>query len=193
MRINDIKILELSTKLFPCLDFNHMNYMPFIDQKIQWWARPFYAFWDWDRDFWKLVSKFETETETLEISLKFWDWDWDFMRLVSKLETETETTLVSVSVSRPKSRSSLPNLAPWNFFKKIEILIIFQQNVATVGLVAVMVMQRWARLWSRDWDWDQGGLSLGLKLWDQKDKVSVSVSKFETDLKSLSLSLKFWD
>ena len=53
--------------------------------------------------------------------------------------------------------------------------------------------QRWARLWSRDWDWDQGGLSLGLKLWDQKDKVSVSVSKFETDLKSLSLSLKFWD
>ena len=42
------------------------------------------------------------------------------------------------------------------------------------------IKQRWARLWSRDRDWDQGGLSLGLKLWDQSIKVSVSVSSFET-------------
>ena len=53
--------------------------------------------------------------------------------------------------------------------------------------------QRWARLWSRDWDWDQSGLKAGLKLWDHLPKVSVSVSKFETDFKSLSISLKFWD
>ena len=53
--------------------------------------------------------------------------------------------------------------------------------------------QRWARLWSRDWDWDQSGLKAGLKLWDHLPKVSVSVSKFETDFKSISISLKFWD
>ena len=72
-----------------------------------WWARPSIAFWDWDWDFCIVVSKFETDTETFEISLKFWDWYWDFWQVVSKLETGLETTLVSVSVSRPKSRSSL--------------------------------------------------------------------------------------
>ena len=91
-----------------CLDFNQMNYMPFIDPKIQWWARPFYAFWDWDRDFWILVSKFETETETLEISLIFWDWYWDFGLLVSKNETETETLMLQSQSLRPRLRP------PWS-------------------------------------------------------------------------------
>ena len=36
------------------------------------------------------------------------------------------------------------------------------------------------------------GLSLSLKVLDQKTKVSVSVSIFETDV-GLSLSLNFWD
>ena len=44
-------------------------------------------------------------------------------------------------------------------------------------------------LWSRDWD--LGGLSLGLKPWDQLFKVSVSVSILE--IKVMSLSLKIWD
>ena len=93
MKINDIIILWLFTKLFPCSDFLQMNCTPFIEAKIQWWARPSYAFWDWDRDFRILVSKFKTETETLEISLIFWDWYWDFGLLVSNNETETETLM----------------------------------------------------------------------------------------------------
>ena len=52
--------------------------------------------------------------------------------------------------------------------------------------------QTWARLWSRDWDWNLGGLSLVLKPWDHLFKVSVSVSILETIVKSLSLSLKLW-
>ena len=51
----------------------------------------------------KLVSNFETETETLYICLKSWDWYWDFcpgyqklrLRLrpwsVSNIETDTDT------------------------------------------------------------------------------------------------------
>ena len=35
--------------------------------------------------------------------------------------------------------------------------------------------------------------SLSLIFWDQKSKVSVSVSKFETPIQRLSLSLKFWN
>ena len=100
--------------------------------EIQWWARPVYAFWDWDRDFWILVSKFETETETFEISLKFWDWDWDFILLVSKLETETETTLVSVSVSRPKSRSSL--ICVWAAIKTISSPNLLETNIPNIRL-----------------------------------------------------------
>ena len=54
--------------------------------------------------------------------------------------------------------------------------------------------QRWARLWSRDWDWDQGGLKAGLKLWDHLPKVSVSVSNFETTMqKSQSQSQNAMD
>ena len=78
-----------------------------------WWARPSIAFWDWDWDFCIVVSKFETDTETFEISLKFWDWYRDFWQVVSKLETGLETTLVSVSLSRPKSRSSLNQSGGW--------------------------------------------------------------------------------
>ena len=40
--------------------------------------------------------------------------------------------------------------------------------------------------------WDLAGLSLSLILWDQNNKVSVSVSKVETEIQSLSLSLKNW-
>ena len=64
--------------------------------EIQWWARPVYAFWDWDRDFLILVSKFETETETFHNGINLWDWDWDFHPLVSNFETETETFELSI-------------------------------------------------------------------------------------------------
>ena len=67
-------------------------------------------------------------------------------------------------------------------------------------LLTKRTQQSWARLWSRDWDWDLGGLSLGLKPWDPYSKsqyqsqflrpnwrVSVSVSNFDTiDQKSRS-------
>ena len=71
--------------------------------------------------------------------------------------------------------------------------LCFLVKVRNIFFYSTTGIQRWARLWSRDWDWDQGGLKAGLKLWDHLPKVSVSVSKFETDFKSISISLKFWD
>ena len=52
-----------------------------------------------------------------------------------------------------------------------------------------------------DWWWSQSqrlrpkdkSLSISLNFWDQYNKVSVSVSKFDTNFKSISLSIKNWD
>ena len=100
-------------------------------------------FWDWDRDFWPLVSNCETDIDTFDMQpqtlrprlsfhrsgLKTQDWDW--------------TTQVSVLVSRPKV---LLTSADWQ--PKLAARYVFdsKSHYQTTTLCTALGIEVWEKL-----------------------------------------------